>query len=179
MAFAIPTLPHADGPAARILPIATTLAAMTVTLLPLPVPGYGALAPALTLMAVYHWAIYRPDLLPPAALFLIGLLRDLLVGALPGVSALLLLTAFAVVRRHRRHFVNRPFPFLWAGFLALSVTAMLALWALHCLIDGAVIEFRSAIFRAALTVSLFPAVSFLLGRMQRTLMGGFVMGEHD
>ena len=36
--------------------------------LPLHIPGYAALTPAFTLMAVYHWTIYRPDLLPALAL---------------------------------------------------------------------------------------------------------------
>lgn len=171
MAFDIPALPRAEGTAARALPVATTVAATVITLLPLPIPGYGGLAPALTLMAVYHWTIYRPDLLPAPALFAIGLLRDLLVGAVPGISALMLLVTYAVVLRHRRHFTNRPFPFLWAGFLALSVAAALALWGIQCLLTGLMIAPRNAIFRATLTVSLFPVASFLLGRAQRALMG--------
>jgi len=33
-----------------------------------------------------------------------------------------------------------------------------------------VIDFRGTVFRAVLTVSVFPAASFMLGRTQRTLM---------
>lgn len=171
MALDVSAPPRADGVLARLLPAATTLAAMTIAILPLPIPGYGALAPALALMAVYHWTIYRPDLLPAPAVFAIGLLQDLLSGALPGVSALVLLGARAIVLRHRRHFVDRPFPFVWAGFLLLTAAAILGLWALHCALDRALLDGRVAIFRAALTVSLFPATSFLLGRAQRVTMG--------
>ena len=160
-----------DNPAARLLPIATTLLATVISIQPAHIPGYAALTPAFTLMAVYHWTIYRPDLLPPLALFLIGVTQDLLAGAPPGVTALVLLLARAVVLRHRRHFVNRSFPFVWAGFTMLTGGAMLFLWTLHCLLDGLMVDFRGTVFRAVLTISVFPMASFLLGRTQRAVMG--------
>jgi rod shape-determining protein MreD len=148
----------------------STLAAMVISIQPAPIPGYAAVAPAFTLMAVYHWTIYQPKLLPPLSLFLIGVTQDLLTGAPPGVSALVMLLARAVVLRLRRQFINRPFPFVWTGFAILSGGAMLFHWVLHCLLDRALIDFRGTIFRTVLTISLFPAASFLLGRTQRSLM---------
>jgi hypothetical protein len=60
---------------------------------------------------------------------------------------------------------------VWGGFGLLTAATMLALWLLHSLLEAKVVEFHSSIFRAVLTVSLFPFASFLLGRTQRTLMG--------
>jgi rod shape-determining protein MreD len=162
---------QADNPVARLLPIATTLLATVISIQPAHIPGDAALTPAFTLMAVYHWTIYRPDLLPPLALFLVGITQDLLAGAPPGVTALVLLLARPLVLRQRRHFVNRPFPFVWAGFTVLTGSAILFLWTLHCLLDRVVVDFRGTVFRAVLTISMFPMASFLLGRAQRTLMG--------
>ncbi len=71
-------------------------------------------------MAVYHWTIYRPDLLPPIGLFAVGLAQDLLAGAPVGVGALVLLLARAAVLRYRRYFINRTFPFVWTGFTLLG-----------------------------------------------------------
>ena len=166
-----PARQRIDNPVARLLPIATTLLATVISIQPAHIPGYAALTPAFTLMAVYHWTIYRPDLLSPFALFLVGITQDLLAGVPPGVTALVLLLTRAVVLRHRRHFVNRPFPFVWTGFTMLSGVAMLFLWTFHCLLDGVLVDFRGTVFRAVLTVSMFPIASFLLGRTQRTLMG--------
>jgi rod shape-determining protein MreD len=160
-----------DNPAARLLPIATTLLASVISIQPAPIPGYAALAPAFTLMAVYHWTIYRPDLLPPLALFLIGVAQDLLAGAPVGTTALVLLLTRVVVLRHRRHVVNQPFPFVWAGFTMLTGGAMLLLWTLHCLTAGLLVDLPGTVFRAVLTISVFPAASFLLGRTQRAVMG--------
>jgi len=160
-----------DNPAARLLPIATTLLATVISIQPAHIPGYAALTPAFTLMAVYHWTIYRPDLLPPLSLFLVGISQDLLAGAPPGITALILLLARATVIRCRRRFVNQPFPFVWAGFTMLTGAAMLFLWTLHCSLDGVLVDFRGTVFRAVLTISIFPIASYLLGRIQRTAMG--------
>jgi rod shape-determining protein MreD len=167
----IPAPQRVDSPVARLLPIATTVLATVISIQPAHIPGYAALTPAFTLMAVYHWTIYRPDLLPPFALFLVGITQDLLTGVPPGVTALVLLLARGVVLRHRRHFVNRPFPFVWAGFTMLTGGAMMFLWTLHCLLDAVLVDLRGTVFRAVLTISMFPIASFLLGRSQRTMMG--------
>ncbi|HZT86838.1 MAG TPA: rod shape-determining protein MreD [Stellaceae bacterium] len=169
--FSIPALPRVDNAAARLLPAATTVLAALLSILPVHIPGYASLTPAFTLMAVYHWTIYRPDFLPPVALFAIGGLQDLLAGAPLGVSALLLLLSRAAVIGYRRYFINRTFPFVWLGFTLLTGVALLALWALHCLLDSTVLDIRGTVFRAVLTIALFPLASLLLGRAQRALIG--------
>jgi rod shape-determining protein MreD len=167
----LPSSPRAARGLARFLPTATIVAAAILALLPLPVPGYAALTPSFALMAVYHWSVYRPDLLPASGLFAIGFAQDLLSGATIPASALLLLLARAAVLRYRRHFVGRPFPFVWAGFAALAFAAMLGSWALHCLLHLTLFDLRTAIIRGAVTVALFPAASLILGRSQRALIG--------
>jgi rod shape-determining protein MreD len=155
---------------AILFPVATTVLAMLLSIQAIPIPGYAPVTPAFTLMAAYHWTIYRPDLLPSLALFIIGTIQDLLSGGLTGVTALLLLLARAIVSGNRQHFVNRPFPFVWAGFTLLTGGAMLFLWTLHSLLAAELLDFRGTVFRAVLTISVFPVASFLLGRTQRALM---------
>ena len=166
----IPSLPRVNSGAARMLPIATTILAAIIAILPVRVPGYAALTPVFALMAVYHWTIYRPDLLPPLGLFAVGLGQDLLAGGPVGVGALLLLLARAAVLRNRRYFINRTFPFVWAGFTLLAGGAMLGLWALHCLLQLNLVDLRPMVFRTVLTIAIFPVASFALGRSQRALM---------
>ena len=169
--FTIPALPRVNNGAARLLPVATTLLAAVISVLPLQIPGYAALTPVFTLMAAYHWTIYRPDLLPPVALFGIGIAEDLLAGSPIGVNALLLLLTRVAVLSHRRYFINRNFPFVWTGFTLLAALAMLGLWGLHCVLDLSLLDFRNAVIRAALTIAMFPLASFVLGRAQRAVMG--------
>ena len=169
--FTIPALPRVNNGAARLLPVATTLLAAVISVLPVQIPGYAALTPVFTLMAAYHWTIYRPDLLPPVALFGIGLAEDLLAGSAIGVNALLLLLTRVAVLSHRGYFINRNFPFVWTGFTLLAALAMLGLWGLHCVLDLSLLDFRNAVIRAALTIAMFPLASFVLGRAQRAVMG--------
>jgi rod shape-determining protein MreD len=155
----------------NVLPIATTVLAALLSVEPLHLVGYAALTPAFTLMATYHWTIYRPDLLPVLALFLIGTIQDLLSGGLPGVTAVTLLLARAIVLPQRHYFVDRRFPFIWAGFTLLTGGAMLFLWALHSMLAAELLDLRGPVLRALLTIAVFPIASFLLGRSQRALIG--------
>lgn len=156
---------------ASLLPVATTLLAMALSIEPLHIRGFAEVTPAFALMAAYHWTIYRPGLLPALALFTTGTLQDLICGGLPGVTAFLLLLCRAILLDRRHLFVDRPFPFVWAGFALLTGGAMLFLWALHSLLAGEILDFRSPGVCAVVTISLFPVASFLLGRSQRALMG--------
>ena len=155
----------------NVLPILTTILAALLSIEPLHLDRYAALTPAFTLMATYHWTIYRPDLLPAPLLFLIGTIQDLLSGGLPGVTAVTLLLARAIVVPHRHYFVDRPFPFIWVGFTLLTGGAMLFSWTLHSLLAAELLELRGPVVRSVLTISVFPIVSFLLGRSQRALIG--------
>jgi rod shape-determining protein MreD len=163
-------LQPANNGIARLLPVATTVVAMLLSLQPVQIPGYAALTPDLTLMVAYHWMVYRPDLLPSLALFVIGATQDVLAGAPPGVTSLLLLLARVIVLSHRDHFVDRSFRFVWTGFAMLTCGAMLLLWALNSMLAAELLELRDTVFRAVLTILLFPIASFLLGRTQRAVL---------
>ena len=155
----------------NVLPIATTILAALLSIEPLHLGRYAALTPAFTLMATYYWTIYRPDLLPALWLFLIGTIQDLLSGGLPGVTAVTLLLARAIVLPNRHYFVDRPFPFIWAGFTLLTGGAMLFSWALQSLLSSELLDLRGPVLRAVLTIAFFPIASLLLGRSQRALIG--------
>jgi hypothetical protein len=50
--------------------------------------------------------------------------------------------------------------------------ALLGLWALHCILEFNLLNPRNTVFRLVLTITVFPIASFLLGRIQRTLIDG-------
>jgi rod shape-determining protein MreD len=164
--------PLASGTATgRMLPIATLVLAVLLPLEPLYLPGSITLTPAFPLMVIYYWTLNLPDLLPPLALFAIGLTCDFLSGGLPGETPLLFLLSRTAVLRCRRRFFNRPFPLIWVGFTALTVVALLGVWLLNSLLTFQFAGFNQTVFRAALTSSLFPISSFLLSRAQQALIG--------
>ncbi len=162
---------EASGFPNKLVPFLTTLLFVLISVVPLHIPGFAVVTPAFALMAVYHWTIYRPDLLPPATVFTAGLLLDLLNGTpYVGTSALSLLLTRSVLMGQRRFFINRLFPVLWAGFLGTAAAVVAFEWALVSALHGALLGVRPFVFEAALTVASFPVGSYVLARAQRAFL---------
>ncbi|SRR5579885_3594574 len=163
--------PRDNGFGGRLVPFLSTLFFVLVSVVPLQIPGFAAVTPTFALMAVFHWTIYRPDLLPNAAVFVLGLLLDLLNGSpYLGVSALMLLVARTAVMAARRYFADASFAALWLGFLALACGIFAFAWALVSALRGEVLGTRPFLFEAVLTVACYPVGSWLLVRLHRALV---------
>lgn len=156
----------------RLVPFLTTVLFAFFSIVPLNLPGFAVVMPAFALMAVFHWTVYRPELLPLSAVFVSGLLVDLLNGTpYVGISALVFLIARSAVMSQRKLFVNRPFAIVWLGFVVLAVAAFVLLWALVSALHAGFIDLRPFIFQAVLTVACYPAASYVLARAQRAFLG--------
>ncbi len=75
----------ASGMMAATVPFLCGAIAVAFANLPVSVLGGLVPPPLLALMPVYFWCLVRPDLMPPAAAFAIGVLEDLFSGGPPGV----------------------------------------------------------------------------------------------
>ena len=156
-----------DGLARRLLPFATTVLLVMLSVLPLPIPGYGVVAPALALMAVYYWSIFRPDLMPSVAVVLLGLFQDSLSGMPFGVSALALLVVHGIVSAQRRFFLGKSFAVMWWGFMLISAGVAFGTWILLMVLSWSLIDPLPVVFRFALTLALFPCLTWVFIRMQQ------------
>lgn len=155
----------------RLIPFLSCLVAVVLTVVPLHVPGLAVATPAFALMAVYHWTVYRPDLLPPWGLFVLGVVLDLLDGTpYLGVSALTFLAARSFVLIGRRRTVNRPFAIVWAGFLAAAAFAIGLQWALTSAVSLRALSIRPFVFQVVVTVAVYPIADYLLAQLQRALL---------
>ncbi len=153
-----------------LTPVALTLALMLMVALPLPLPGFAQVTPAITLIAVYHWSIYRPDLLPLGATFALGLIQDVLTGAPLGLTSLVLLLLRTIVVSQRRFFHGKTFMVEWWGFMLVAPGATVASWMLVSLYFGTVVNPRSSGVQLVLTVALYPVLTWLFGRAQHSLL---------
>lgn len=153
-----------------LTPLLLTLALTFVTVLPLRVPGLTPVTPVVTLIAVYYWSIYRPDLLPLAATFLIGIMQDTLSGAPLGLSSLVLLLVQGVVVSQRRFFHGKTFLVEWWGFMLVAPVALLMTWFLASLYHGLFVAPRPLGFQLLLTIALYPALTWLFARAQHYLL---------
>ena len=151
------------------IPVITAFMVVLLAVVPLKIPEFGYLKPAFVLMAVYYWAIYRPDLLPMVAVFLLGLLYDLLTGGMIGANALVLLIAYAVVVSQRRFFQNKSFGVIWWGFMLVASGAAFLAWVIACIHATAILDPLASVFGLALTVLMYPLAAALLSQAHKAV----------
>jgi rod shape-determining protein MreD len=159
-----------DAWARKLLPFAMTVLLVMLSVTPLHVPALGTVAPALSLMAVYYWAIFRPDLLPALAVFAVGLFQDVLGGLPLGVTALALLAVFGVVSSQRRFFLGKSFLVMWWGFMLIAAGVTVAMWLLLSALSGTLIAPGPVVVHFLLTLALFPCFTWLFIRVQQAFL---------
>jgi rod shape-determining protein MreD len=156
-----------DSAARRAVPFALTLFLMLFALTPTYVPGLSDVAPMLTLMCVYFWSIYRPDLLGYGAAFGIGVLEDFLVGTPLGSGALVLLLCQRIVVHQHKFLNSRPFVVTWAAFAVVAMGAALVRWLCVGLVaTGGFAPIGGLLAVYLMSVSTYPLVVWLLAKAQ-------------
>lgn len=156
--------------ARQLTPFGLTLILVVLNVVPLHVPGYARIVPVLPLMAIYHWAIYRPRLMPSYAVFAIGLLQDVLTGVPLGVNALVFIGVNGIVLSQRRFFIGKSFAVVWLGFALVAAGAALASWILISIFNLVPIAPDAAFFQYLLTLGCFPFLAWVFLRWQQTFL---------
>ena len=159
-----------DAWARQLTPFGLTMLLLLIGVVPLHVPGFGAVAPVLPLIAVFHWALYRPQLMPAVAVFAIGLLQDAFTGTPIGVSAAVFVLVHGVVNTQRRFFFGKSFAIAWLGFALVSSAAFVLTWVLVSAFYGVLIQPQALFFQALLTLGCFPLLAWALLRWQMAFL---------
>ncbi|MBL8666178.1 MAG: rod shape-determining protein MreD [Rhodospirillales bacterium] len=158
-----------DVIARRLLPAALTAALVLAAALPLHSTAARAMAPSLPLIAVFFWTLYRPDLMPAVAVFVIGLLWDVFAGLPIGIGATVLVGVHAIATLQRSFFNGKSFTVLWLGFAVLAAAALILCWLMTCLYYVTLITPARVLFQIVTTVGVFPILCWLLVRCQGLL----------
>lgn len=157
--------------ARTILPFGLTVIVLLFGVTPTYIPGLAQITPMYTLVAIYFWAIYRPDLLGYGLGFAIGILEDLLTGAPLGVGALtLLLTQWIVFNQHK-FFHAKPFAITWFAFGLVAFCAVLLKWVVIGLVTSSGFTPFGDLFASYLiTVAVYPVIAWLFSKAQLGLL---------
>lgn len=148
------------------MPGACVAGAMLIDLAPVPGPSPSVAAPSLMLAVVFFWSTRRPDLLPPLALFGLGLGYDLLAGLPLGMTVLsLLLVRFLIDRDWQIARLVLDGPFGWVEFLLVIVAVFALRWLVACLWWGQLVPVASQLPELLLTGAVYPIVAWLLSRI--------------
>lgn len=159
-----------DSMSRRSTPVLLTVALVVLNMVPLHVPGFSRIVPVLPLMAVYHWAVYRPHLMPPLAVFLIGLLQDVLSGAPLGVNAVVFLSVYGVVVLQQKFFAGKSFLVVWLGFALIAAGAAVESWLLVSVLSQTLVGGRAVAFQYILNLGFFPLIAWLFVRWQQAFL---------
>jgi rod shape-determining protein MreD len=159
-----------DTLARHLVPSLSIFALMLVGVVPLHIPALHAVAPALPLIAVFYWTLYRPDLLPAIAVFAAGLLQDILFGLPLGVSAVMLVLVHAAVTTQHRFFLGKSFGVVWLGFSLVAAAALALAWLVNCAYNAALIPPDAVAFQVLTTIGFFPVLCWVLLRCQLALL---------
>ena len=153
----------------NLLPLALTLCLVLISAVRLPIPGYAVVVPLFPLCAVYYWSISRPQSLPPAIIFALGLVQDVLSGSAFGLHAIMLLLAYGMVVSQRRFFIGKSFGVIWWGFMLVALIAIVVAWLLASIASGGIIRPGPAGFQFLLTLALYPVTALILTGAQRLM----------
>ncbi len=157
--------------AASRLAFPTVLTALVLLVLsaPLGLPGEAQLQPAWALACVFFWSVFRPNSMPPLAVFCLGLLCNLLGLAPAGVPVLILLIAHGIAVRSRRVLARQGFAIVWLAFVAVATGAAALEWALICLLDWHLFPGWPGLFEALVAAGFYPALATVLTRAHRSI----------
>ena len=98
----------------RFLVFIFLMAVVCLTMLPL--WQLIGIQPTLFLIIVYHWSLYRSDLLPIEQLVLISLIQDGIYAYPLGFSTLRLLISYTLLMTQKRILNHQRFLWVWGGF---------------------------------------------------------------
>ena len=158
-----------DQTARLCFPTVLTMALLLVFAAPFRLPGQAELQNAAALSCVFFWSVHRPGSMLPPAVFLVGLLADLLDFAPPGVGVISLLVAHGVAVRWRRELLRLGFLPSWVAFGTIAAALAGLQWLLTCLLTFRLLPAGPALFQAVLAAGLYPLLAVLLARAHRTI----------
>ncbi|MBT5186175.1 MAG: rod shape-determining protein MreD [Kordiimonadaceae bacterium] len=150
-----------------VLPFLTLVVLIVLMVLPYNISILSDTMPYLTLIGVYYWCVFKPDLLPVAAVFVLGLIQDVLLGSPFGLMPLMLIGVHQFVYMQGRQFLERDFIFNWVIFIMLVVGYGVVYWAITSLYYRELLDYLSIIGQILVTIAFYPIITGILGLVRR------------
>lgn len=152
-----------------VLPFFTILFLIIIMVLPYNIPLIGDIMPFLTLIGVYYWSVFKPNLVPVSAVFALGLLQDILLGSPFGLMSLLLVIVQQFIFFQGRQFLERDFLFNWFVFVMIVIGFGVLSWGITSLYFRVFLDFIDVIGQILLTIAFYPLITWILGLIKKTI----------
>jgi rod shape-determining protein MreD len=128
-------------------------------------------APLLALVPIYFWCLVRPDLMPPGAVFGIGLFQDIMAGGPPGVWTLSFVVTYAVIERQREAFAGLSGLGAVLGFATAALIASACAYATVALYYWHSPPIAPIVAELVVTVLFYIPGVYVVGVVHRRLVG--------
>lgn len=125
--------------------------------------------PYFIVICIYFWMIYRPSLLSPAYIFILGLLFDFILNFPVGIHAVIFIVLQWVIRDQRLFFLGQPYMMVWMGFAFSCFGVFMLEWLSLSLISLNLFNFYDVLLGTLITVLIFPLVTLLFNVIYRIL----------
>lgn len=158
-----------DLAARHAFPVTSTILLMLLCQAPFGIADQAVLLPSVTLACVWFWSVFRPAAMPPVAVFVLGLLMDLLGYMQLGVGVLTALAVHGVAMRSRRRLERQGFAMMWLAFIGVAIPSAALGWALTTILTFQVMPAGPALFQAVLSAAVYPVLAVLLARAHQTV----------
>lgn len=152
-----------------LVPMALLAILFLLSVTSMSIPYAGSVRPALVLIAVYYWSIFRPTLMPPFLCFLVGLLLDIISGLPLGIHAIIFTLVQWTVRDQRKFLMAQAYMTTWAVFILVALGATFLQWGLYGLVRLQWSPVMPVLVSVGVTILLFPVVTFFLILSHRIL----------
>jgi rod shape-determining protein MreD len=138
-----------------------------------PISFFGGVLPPplLAWMPLYFWALVRPDLVPPASVFALGLIQDFLSGGPLGIWAASFLAGYAVVDSQRDNFASLSG---WAAIMGFAIATLIVNLCAYLLAAAAFLRFPDTLPILAswiTSIVLYIPAIVVMGVLHRNFIG--------
>lgn len=154
-----------------LVPLACGLLGVIIANIPVSFVGGAVPAPLLALAPVYFWCLVRPDLMTPAAAFVIGMLEDVMSGAPPGVWTLSFVLAYALVGRQRESFAGLAGLGAVLGFAAAALATIAAAYVIVAIYYWQLPPLGPVVAQLAMTVAFYVPATILISAVHHRVVG--------
>jgi len=151
-------------------PFGLSLLATLIAAVPLHLPAFQDVSPNWPIMAVFFWSLYRPDLLPAAAVFAVGVVYDALCCSPIGVYTAVFVLFHVAVTAQRRFLGGKPFAIVWISFAVFAAAAMILAWFIASVWHVVLLPGNALAFQYLVTIGCFPLLASAFYAWQRLLL---------
>jgi len=148
------------------VPMLQCLGVTVLLAIPMRLFGLRLPEPVLPLILAFAWAVIRPSIIAPFAVFLAGLFLDLLWGGPLGLWPLALLTAYGIVLVTRSMMAGQGPVMMWAWYAAVSTTAMAAAFLFSMVQSHQTPNLIGVGWQLLATIVLYPFAHRLIDRFE-------------